>query len=151
MEWNLKSGSAILLAVIALGISVRVYAGAGQISVDQPPSNQQVIAFLLQSVDWYRHVAAERRIATESGEFLFPDNNPATAVQILQVSFEFAKADAALAQNSATAGSQLAASSTEDASSDIAHFIELKNQTAHAIQKATQQLDTLEKKVSLAR
>src|ERR1700735_1391481 len=58
---------------------------------------------------------------------------------------------AALAQNRATAGSQLAASSTEDASPDIAHFIELKNQTAHAIQKAAQQLNTLKEKVWLAR
>lgn len=146
MERNLKTGSAALLAAIALGLSVCVYADAGQSSVDQPPSYQQVIAFLLQSVDWYRHMAADRRIVTESGEFEFPDDNRVTAVQILRLSFEFANADAALAQNSATSGSQLATSPPVDASSDIGHFIDLKNRTAHAIQNATQEVGKLKKR-----
>ena len=52
------------------GISVRVYADGAQDSTVQPPSNQHVIAFLLQSADWYRHMLAERQIATDPADLI---------------------------------------------------------------------------------
>jgi hypothetical protein len=76
MKQNLKAGSAAFLAAIALGISVRVYADGAQDSTVQPPSNQHVIAFLLQSADWYRHMLAERQIATDPADLILQEFCP---------------------------------------------------------------------------
>lgn len=79
---------------MAVGLS----ADAPQSSAYELPSNRQVITFLLQSVDWYRHTYAERQIANNQADRLFLDDNQPTEAQIVRLSFEFAKAEAALGQ-----------------------------------------------------
>ena len=60
------------------------------------PSNEQVVGFLLQSVNWYRHVYAEQQVANGPAGLIFLDDNRSIELQIVELSFEFAKADATL-------------------------------------------------------
>src|SRR5271170_7209791 len=101
-RWSLKQGTwiaafcAIIAAAMAGGLSTDTAPGTYQL-----PSNSAVIGYLLQSVNWYRHVHTERQVANEPDDLVFLDNNQAIERQIAKLSFEFAKADATL-QASAT-------------------------------------------------
>ena len=65
-KFKLREACYLLLpAVIAVGLSAEVSPAASYL-----PSNQQVIAFLTESIDWYRHSAIERQIATEPSSCL---------------------------------------------------------------------------------
>jgi hypothetical protein len=62
------------------------------------PSDKQVLAFLTESIDWYRHRAAEEQLATEPGDLVFLEDNRPVATHILQLSFAFARAQASFAR-----------------------------------------------------
>src|SRR5271166_5972070 len=95
-KFKLRQACYLLLpAVITVGLSAEVSSAASDL-----PSNQQVIAFLAESIDWYRHRAIERQIATEPVDFVFLEDNRPVAAQIVQLSFDFARADAAVAATS---------------------------------------------------
>ena len=116
------------------------------------PENRQVIAFLLQSIDWYRHTYAERQIANDPVDLLFLDDNHPIETQIVKFSFDFAKSDAALASRSTSPkGRSATAAQASSSSSDLARFIRLQNQNDAATQEAAQNIETLKKKLATAR
>ena len=55
-----------VMAMITVGLSAQISP-----AVSDLPSNQQVITFLTESIDWYRHCAFERQIATEPLDLVF--------------------------------------------------------------------------------
>src|SRR5215469_2186413 len=76
-------------AVIAVGLSAQVSPATSDL-----PSNQRVIAFLTESIDWYHHCAIEHQMATEPVDLVFLEDSRSNAGEILQLSFDFARADA---------------------------------------------------------
>lgn len=58
------------------------------------PDSQQVLAYLNQSIDWYRHLSTEEQIATDPSDVLFVNDNRQIANQVVRLSFDFARADA---------------------------------------------------------
>src|SRR5690348_16862276 len=58
------------------------------------PDAQQVISYLDQTIDWYRNVAVEEELATDSADVLFLNDNRHLARQIAQLSFDFGHASA---------------------------------------------------------
>src|SRR6202050_3609305 len=125
-RWPLKQGAqgAACGAIVAAAM-------AGGLSADTPPStyqlpaNSEVIGYLLQSVNWYRHVYAERQVVNEPADLMFLDDNQAIERQIVKLSFEFAKAEAML--GTSTASSHGRPTSSDPPPGDLAHFMELKN------------------------
>jgi hypothetical protein len=92
-RFRLRKACYLLIpAVITLALSAEVSPAASDL-----PTNEQVVAFLTESIDWYRHCAIERQIATEPADLVFVEDNRSVAAQIVQLSFEFARADAAVA------------------------------------------------------
>jgi hypothetical protein len=137
---------AILAAPMVGGVSADTLTGS-----HQPPSNAQVIGYLLQSVNWYRHVYSERQVATEPADLMFLDDNRAIEQQIVKLSFDFAKADAGLetaapSLNNAAARPAPATPPT----SDLAHFIELKNRSDEVRQQASQEIKTFNERIGRA-
>jgi Mechanosensitive ion channel len=128
----------------------------GELAADAPrasyqlPQNAQVIEYLLQSVNWYRHVYAERQVAGDTADLMFLDDNQAIESQILKLSFDFAKADAALARTTSSERDP-SAPTPGDPPSDLAHFIDLKNQNDEVSQQAIQDIHTLNEKIGAAR
>src|SRR5271165_5013707 len=88
-----------VLAIITAGLSAQISP-----AVSDLPSNQQVIAFLTESIDWYHHCAIERQIATDPVDLVFLEDNRPGAAQILQLSFDFARADAQFSATPAADG-----------------------------------------------
>src|SRR5262245_10948585 len=137
-----KWKSKMIAWCLAIGMLVSVGLAADTLhdSGDRLPSNRDVIAFLFQSIDWYRQVALEKQMASEPADLLFLDDNQATAVGIVRLSFDYAKAEAALASrnnNSPQAGNPGAPSS------DLARFIQTEDDYERASQNASQQLEIL--------
>src|SRR6202167_5103464 len=125
-RWSLKQG-----AQVAACCAIVAAAMAGGLSADTPPrtyhlpSNSEVIGYLLQSVNWYRHVYTERQVANDPADLVFLDDNQAIERQIVKLSFEFAKADAMLETSAASAHGR--PTSSDPPPADLAHFTELKS------------------------
>jgi len=134
----------LLVVVLTTGISAQV---TPQSDV---PSDQQVLAFLTESIDWYRHRAAEEQLATELVDLVFLEDNRPVAAQIVRLSFDFAKADASLGATF-QAGSQTASAAIVSGSSSAAHFAELENKADLASQQAHQEVEKIKKKLVTAR
>jgi hypothetical protein len=136
---------AILATALVGGLTADTSPGSYQL-----PSDAQVIGYLLQSVNWYRHVYTERQVASDPGDLVFLNDNKAMESQIVRLSFEFAKADAALAK---TASSAHGAATTSAAPSpaDLAHFVELKNRNDQVTQQTSADIGKLNENFSSAR
>lgn len=143
------------LTRIATCCGIFVGAIAGGLSADAPnrayplPRNEQVIGFLLQSVNWYRHVYVERQVANEPAGLMFLDDNRGIELQIVKLSFEFAKADVVL--ESTTPSQRDAAVLSDPSASDLAHFIELKNRNDQLRQEAIHVIETLKDGIARAK
>jgi hypothetical protein len=135
--------------IFAIAISGGLSADTTQGSY-QLPSNAQVIGYLLQSVNWYRHVYTERQVASDPEDLVFLNDNQGIESQIVKLSFEFANADAALAKT-ATSPHDAPATPAATASADLAHFIELKNRNDQLTQQTSEDIGKLNEKIASAR
>ena len=71
---------------------------AGAIAFAQnPPADHdqsQIIQFLNQTIDWYRHVTPVQQTATEPDDFMLVSDNGRMANQVVRLAFDFARAQA---------------------------------------------------------
>ena len=141
-------------AQIAACCGIVAAAMAGGLSADTPPStyrlpsNSEVIGYLLQSVNWYRHVYAERQVANEPTDFMFLDDNQAIERQIVKLSFDFSKADAVVQKSAAS--SHGGTTSTDPPPADLAHFVELKKRNDELSQQAEEEIKNLDQRLNTA-
>jgi hypothetical protein len=136
---------AILATAMVRGLSADIPQSSYQL-----PSAAQVIGYLLQSVNWYRHVYTERQVASDPGDLVFLNDNQAIESQIVKLSFEFAKADAALAKTASSAH-DTAMTSAAPSSVDLAHFVELKNRNDQETQQTSADIRKLNETIASAR
>ncbi len=136
---------AILATATVSGLSADIPQSSYQL-----PSDAQVIGYLLQSVNWYRHVYTERQVASDPGDLVFLNDNQAIESQIVKLSFEFAKADAALAKTASSAH-DAAMTSAAQSSVDLAHFVELKNRNDQETQQTSADIRKLNETIASAR
>ena len=142
---RIQTCCAILATAMAGGLSADTSPSSYQL-----PSDAQVIGYLLQSVNWYRHVYTERQVASDPGDLVFLNDNKAIENQIVKLSFEFAKADAALAKTASSAH-DAATTSAASSSVDLAHFVDLKNQNDQATRQTSADIGKLNENLTSAR
>jgi small-conductance mechanosensitive channel len=149
-RWYLKQGAqvAACCAIVAAAMAGGLYADTPP-STYQLPSNSEVIGYVLQSVNWYRHVYTERQVANEPADLVFLDDNQAIERQIMKLSFDFAKADAML--GTSIASSRGRPSSSDPPPADLAHFIELKDRNDQLRQEAIEEIKNLGKRLNRAK
>src|SRR5580658_501961 len=141
-RWPLKQGAQLAACCVMAAAAV-----AAGLPADFPPSkyqlpsNSEVIGYVLQSVNWYRHGHTERQVANEPADLMFLDDNQAIERQIVKLSFEFAKADAML--EASTTSSHGRPTSSDPPAADLAHFIELKNRNGRLSQQAIEEIKNL--------
>jgi len=138
--------------LLALIMAAGLFADTPRNVAYELPANRQVISFLFQSVDWYRHTYAERQIANDPSDLLFLDDNQPIESQIVRFSFDFARADAALASIGSPSLNHSTVAVPEGASSsDLARFISLQNQTDAKNQKTAEDIEELNGKLATSR
>jgi len=143
-KFKLYYAYVLLVAVLTVGLSAQVSPAASDL-----PSNQQVIAFLTQSIEWYRHRAIERQIATNPVDLTFLEDNRRIAAQVVQLSFDFARADASVAATSA-AGNQNPSTVIAAASPDLPQFLQVQEKAELGARQASQQIGEIKKKLLTA-
>ncbi len=136
---------ALLVAVLTAEISAQVSPPASDL-----PSDQQVLAFLSESIDWYRHRAVEEHLATEPVDLVLLEDTRPVAAQIVQLSFDFARADASLAATFKAGKQRASAAIASGSSPDLAHFVRLENNADLASRQASQEIETIKEKLATA-
>jgi small-conductance mechanosensitive channel len=80
---------------------------SAQLTIGAAPTHaadsQAVIGFLSQVIGWYRHLSVEAPLVTDPADMLFVADDRQMADEVLNLSFEFGKADAALLTAAANA------------------------------------------------
>jgi small-conductance mechanosensitive channel len=109
------AGNALLplgLALVILGFGSVVFS---QAPASPGPDASQVIQFLNQTIGWYRQFPALERIATDPADWMAIYNNRQTANQVVQLTFDFARAraDAIAKEAGASQPQSTGASSTQ--------------------------------------
>lgn len=139
------------LTCVLLGLVLTVGLWA-EVSPAAPglPSNQQVIDFLTDSIGWYRQRSVERQIATDPVDVVFLEDRRPIAEQIVQLSFDFARADTLVASMS-SAGNQKGNAIASNSSPDLAQFVQLETNAELARQQASQHIGGLKKKLVISR
>jgi hypothetical protein len=132
-----------VLAVTTVGLSAQVSPAASDL-----PSNQEVIAFLTESIDWYRHCAIERQIATDPVDLVFLEDSRPGAAQIVQLSFDFARADVQFSPTPAADSHKGSAIAT--GSPDLAQFVQLENNTELQSRQASEEIEAINKNIETA-
>jgi hypothetical protein len=146
-RWPLKQGAQLAACCVMAAAAV-----AAGLPADFPPSkyqlpsNSEVIGYVLQSVNWYRHGHTERQVVNEPADLMFLDDNQAIERQIVKLSFEFAKADAVLEASADFLHTR--ATTSDPRSADLAHFIELKNRNDRLTQDAMQEIQNIDERLN---
>ena len=130
-----------MLALIMVGLSAQISPVRSDL-----PTNQQVIAFLTESIDWYHHCAAEREIATEPVDLVFLEDTRPRAGDVLQLSFDFARADAQFPSVHADSPEETATGSPE-----LAQLVQLQDKTELQWRQATEEMEVIKNKLKDAR
>ena len=102
--WRVSVVLGALLAVMAAQTAQAPQAEESQQSpqaqqawrLPELPDAAQVIPFLNQSIEWHRQIAVLQPLATDPADVLYLNEAMQVANQALQLSFDFAKADAEL-------------------------------------------------------
>jgi small-conductance mechanosensitive channel len=110
------------------------------------PNAQDVIAYLNQNIDWYRHLASEESIATDPGDVLFVNDNRETANQIVRLSFEFARAAAQVASTQSAPQTN-----PSPASSRFQNLVQIAVQTDQVVRQTQTEIDQVRNQAQTAR
>lgn len=101
------------------------------------PRRQQIIGFLTKSAEWYRSSSFEREIPIQPADVPLRENAQAIRLQILRLSFDYAKALAADQARSSVSHDQQSDASAPDASgSDLQNWIKIEAQCQAEAQEA---------------
>jgi small-conductance mechanosensitive channel len=85
-------------AIIGGVILVGAWSGYAQ-KPAAPTANvlaKDILQYLRETIDWYHHLRLQEQVATDSSDLTFLDDNRQLAKQIVQLSFDFARAESKL-------------------------------------------------------
>ena len=111
-------------------------------ATSQLPSEQQVLTFIGNTIDWYRQFPTSQRIGSEPADLLFLENNRPTAMEIVRLSFRFGKAVAAVEAPGSTARHPESISATP-ADRELPYLLSVKSKLGASAQRSGDQLRSL--------
>lgn len=127
----------LTLAALVAMIAVVAFAQAAPTA----PRDSDVIAFLNQTINWYRQRAAEQQFAVEPNDALYFADGRQLADRIVRLSFDYARAQAEAKETNA-AGSQ-PASQDSDAASRVRRMSELQAKYDAQIKQSQREVESL--------
>ena len=109
------------------------------------PSRQQVVAFLIETIDWYRHLSAVQQTVAEPADILFLEDSRAVGTQVVRFSFDFAKALEAF-EATLSVPTDPGSGRKAPLSPDFQHLQAMETQSETETQQAAADLNTLKTK-----
>lgn len=90
---------AAIIAIVTLAAFALLSRGVDDVQKGPAnlPNAQQVIDYLKQTINWHHQLTVEEQLATDPSDVLFVEDDRQIAKQVLQLSFDFARAYAPLA------------------------------------------------------
>lgn len=111
------------------------------------PNAQDIVAFLNQTISWYRHNSVEQQLATEPSDILYVNDNRQIADQVLRLSFDFARADAQLMAKTAADTSQPQSPGQPNAASRYQALVNMAANSDKQVKQAQADLESLRQRL----
>jgi small-conductance mechanosensitive channel len=118
---------------------------AARVPAAEPESPQSVIEFLNQTVAWYRHLTAEREIASAPSDVVFVDDDVRVSGQIVRLAFDFARSEAQLIEKQKAGGPE-----QQQVSSRYEGLVQMAQKLDAQVQQTQQELDSLRRQLDSA-
>ncbi len=131
-----------MLVVTAVLLSVVIPKSPAAEPTSQLPSEQQVLTFIGDTIDWYRQLPTFQRIGSEPADLFFLENNRPTTIEIVRLSFQFAKAVAAVDPQGSTLRQQEAGSGSST-DRELPYLLSVKAKLDGSAQRSTNELTSL--------
>ncbi len=141
--------AATLLALVLLGGLWTAVAQTAQKLTT--PDAQTIVAFLNQTIAWYRHLSVEQQLATESNEptdVVFLRDDRQLADQIVRLSFDFARTEAELMAKARAL--QPAAEASDQATAPYQSLVNLGARADQQVKRSQTELDSLRRQLDSA-
>src|ERR1041385_536470 len=147
------------VALLTLLLSAHVLCLAAQQN-QQPSSPQnapssgtrqdpaQIIQFLFRSISWHRQLALEDKLATNTAEVRFAQENQRIADQVVRLAFEFARNQAKLQSNAVPP--QPAQSQANEPSGQYQRLMQATQRVEQQLQQTQAEVDSLRNQLSRA-
>ena len=133
--------------VLALGLALLSVATiTGQQAAGTGSEGDGVLAFLEQSVSWYRQVTAQQQLVTEPNDVIVFGENRRIADQVMRLAFEFARGRAKGLDKSSTGAGQ----EQPQPSSQYQNLRDLVARTDAQVKQTEQELSGLKQKLATA-
>ncbi len=134
-----------LVVLASIVISVSAIALSQNISVNSDSS--QVIQFLNQTIDWYRHVTAAQQVATEPDDLLAVSGNARMADEIVRLAFDFARTDVEVAAKQERSGLN---QNQNPGSSHYSALLQMEAAVDKQVQQTQAEMESLQHKMEAA-
>ena len=111
-------------------------------AASQLPTEQQVLTFIGDTIDWYRHLPTSQRIGSEPADVFFLEDDRPTATEIVRLSFRFGKAVAAIEPSQSTRRHPGYGSATA-ADRELPYLLSVRSKLGASAQRSGDQLKSL--------
>jgi hypothetical protein len=110
------------------------------------PSKHQVLAFLIETIDWYRLLSVEQQIASQPRDMLFLENNRPIGVQVVRFSFDFARAAVAFEARTSVPADANGQRNRASSGSDFQQLAVMESKSRAEAQQAANDLKSIQQK-----
>jgi hypothetical protein len=131
---------ALIIGAFLAFVVVRDSSAAEKTS--QLPSEQEVLTFIGDTIDWFRQLPNAQRIGSEPADLFFLENNRPTAIEIVRLSFRFGKAVAAMQPPQKILGNTESRSASP-ADRELPYLLSVTNKLGASAQRSIDQLNSL--------
>lgn len=140
--------STLILLCVFAGWSVFVFAQNPAESAPPPDLYaSRIMPFLDQTLTWYRQMGVTQQIASDPSEVTIVTDNRQLAIQIVRLSFDFARAEAdAITSNQRSTPVQTQTGGTPEQQA----MVKAENQVDQQIKEAESELNSLKQKLATA-
>ncbi len=88
-------GARFIAPLLVVAMPLAMWIGLTQATIAASPDSAAIITYLERTLDWYRQSSVEQQISAGSTDAVIVGGNHQLADQIVELSFEFARAEAA--------------------------------------------------------
>ena len=145
MNFRIRTARALALVIL---LPWAVIADQTPSASNELPSRPQVLAFVAETIDWYRHLASDQ-IEGDPADLLFLEGHRTIGVQIVHLSFDFARA--AVALEATPAASPTPAKSSTESREDFQRISAMRVKAEAETQQVSDELASLKQKSLKAR
>lgn len=110
------------------------------------PPRQQVLSFLVETIDWYRLLSVQQQIATEPTDVLFLEGNRPIGVQVVRFSFDFAREAVAFEASIPPSADPKARTGNASSGADFQHLVVMESKSQSEAQQAASDLESMKQK-----